>query len=595
MAEIIEDITPEISKGVEFLRHYLGKEGQSLLKEVVPKNGEIASFEFRLPEDYLGISRTLCIGFNKGFPITGLHLQVKPSAWLKWPHVMPKSICLYGFGEKPSGISPELVVYDALQRFRKLLQLVLPNSNEYTRNKEFTSEISPYWQMQLSGNKQQLILLEHPSESCELFVLTDQRRVSSKTRTVWLAKNARGLENHLTRLFNRREKVSAPAEASFFVRLNSFPNIEIPSQDQIFSWLSGHISQEDELLLSDWNLKSTFYPIRWLLLEIPGANPPNIQAIVLRHKGIKYDSYHIYGRRAARRGVITRVLEPLASLEYCSVHLLSKSTIHSRDALLVNKELNNKKVAIIGTGSLGSSVVMQLVRAGVSNLTLIDPDKFESANIGRHVLGIDDLGHNKTDALKERIQKDIPFVNIKSIPRFIQYELIDQIKLLDDMDVIVITSADWLSEELIWFLRDLKEKKWALIQGWTEPYAIVGHILVVPSNNSSDGRYMFDHNGNFKYRFTDWPDNGVIALPGCGHGFIPGGPIGVNSIANSIAQTTIDVLTGEIKETVWISSIGDIEKIGQAKGKYIGPSIPAGCKQMVISQAWPEMERNDES
>lgn len=595
MAEIIEGITPEILEGIEFLRHYLGKEGESLLTELTPENGEIVSFGFRLPKDYLGIARTLRIGFHKGFPITGLKLQIQPSAWLEWPHVMRQFICLYGFGEKPNGTSPEFVVRDTLQRFLKLMQLVLPNSNEDARNKEFTSEISPYWQMQLIRNRQQLILLEHPSISCELFVLTDQRQASSNNRIIWLAQNAKGLENHLTRLFNRTEKVSAPAEAAFFVRLNSFPDIKIPPKDEIFSWLSGHISKENELLLSEWNSKSALYPIRWLLIEIPGTNPPNIQAIVLKHKGIRCDSHHIYGRRAARRGNITKVISSLASLEYCSVHLLSKSTIHSRDTLLVNKELNSKKIAIIGTGSLGSSVVMQLVRAGISNLTLIDPDKFESANIGRHVLGIDDLGKNKTDALKERIQKDIPFVNIKSIPRVIQYELIDKIQLLDDMDAVVITSADWLSEELIWFLRNLQKPKWAFIQGWTEPHAIVGHVLVAPSNSSDDGRYMFDHNGNFKHKFTDWPDNGVIALPGCGHGFIPGGPIGVSSVANLIAQTTIDVLSGDVKEKVWISSIGDVQKIMHAKGTYIGPPLPLGCKQIVISQDWPQMENPDDS
>lgn len=595
MADINNCITPEISKGIEFLRHYLGEDGGSLLKEVTPKNGEIASFEFSLPEDYLGISRILHIGFRNGFPNTGLQLQIQPSAWLVWPHVMPNSVCLFGFGEQPAGNSPEFVIRDALKRIVKLIQLVLPDSDEEERNNEFFREISPYWKMQLSKNKQQLILLEQPSETCELFVLTDQRQISKDSKIVWLAENIASIENHLTRLFNRSEKVAAPANAGFFIRLKSHPDVKIPSQDNLISWLSRHISKEDELMFAEWNSKSTCYPIRWLLLEVPDTNPPIIQSIVLRHKGIKGDSQGVYGRRAARRWDVTRVISPLASLEYCLVHLLSKSTIHSRDTTLLNEGLGNKKVAIIGVGSLGSSVVMQLVRAGISNLILIDPDKFESANIGRHVLGIDDLGQYKTNALKERIQRDIPFSNIKSIPNFIQYELIDKISLLDDIDAVVITSANWLSEELLWFFRELRQQKWAFIQGWTEPYAIVGHVLVTPLNSNNDGRYMFDHNGNFKNCFTKWPDNGVVALPGCGDGFIPGGPIGISSIANLIAQTTIDVLTGKINEKVWISSIGDVEKIEQAKGVYNGPTLPLGCKQMVISRDWPSKEDNDES
>jgi len=591
--KVNQEITPEILKGIEFLYQYLGDDGRSLLKKVAPKNDEIICFEFPLPVDYLGISRTLRIGFCKAFPVSGLQIQVQPSAWLEWPHVMPSFVCLYGFGEQSSGTSPEFVIRDNLQRLSKLIELVLPESDEDTRNKEFFREITPYWQMQLNRNRQQLILLTHPSESCELFVLTDQRfDVNRQNKIVWLGESIFDLEKHLTILFNKKQRVISPANAGFYIKLNSFPDVKIPSQDNILDWVSNHISQQDKLLLSEWFVKSSNYPKRWLLLEVPGTNPPIIQSIVLRHKGVKDDSQYIYGRRAARRIDIEKSASRLSPLEYAPVHLLSKSTIHSRDTDLVDKELNSKKVAIIGVGSLGSSVVMQLVRAGINNLTLIDPDKFESANIGRHVLGIDDLGQNKTDALKERVQKEIPFINIKSIPKRVQQELIGNFDLLKDMDAIVITSANWLSEDLIWFFRELSGQKWALIQGWAEPHAIVGHVLVAPFNSSDDARYMFDHNGNFNHKFTEWPDNGQIALPGCGQGFIPGGPIGINLIANLIAQTTIDVLLGRIKEKVWLSSIGDIEKITLAQGNYIGPALPQGCKQLIISQNWPS-EEND--
>lgn len=592
MDKVNKEITPEILKGIEFLYHYLGNEGRSLLKKVAPKNDEIVSFEFPLPEDYLGIARTLRIGFCKNFPVSGLQLQILPSAWLEWPHVMPNFVCLYGFGEQSSGTSAELVIRDNMQRLSKLVQLILPESDVNNRNKEFFREITPYWQMQLKKNKQQLTLLMQPTESCELFVLTDQREATNREKQiVWLAGNILDLEQHLTKLLNRKQKVIAPANAGFYIRLKSHPGVKIPSQESIITWLSDHISEQDKLLLTAWFVKSSNYPKRWLLIEVPDTNPPVIQSIVLRHKGVKEDSYYIYGRRAARRIInVDQSGSQLSSLEYCPVHLLSKSTIHSRDTELVNEDFSSKKVAIIGAGSLGSAVIMQLVRAGIENLTLIDPDKFESANLGRHVLGIDDLGQNKTDALKERIQKDIPFTNIKSIPKRIQDILIEKIDLLKDIDVVVITSANWFSEDFILFFRELTKQKWALIQGWAEPHAIVGHVLVTPSNSNDNASYMFDHNGNFNYKFTEWPDNGQIALPGCGHGFIPGGPIGISQIANLMAQTTIDVLIGKITEKVWLSSIGDLEKVQLAQGTYTGPTLPHGCKQIVISQQWPSEE-----
>uniref|UniRef100_UPI002610E218 ThiF family adenylyltransferase n=1 Tax=uncultured Acinetobacter sp. TaxID=165433 RepID=UPI002610E218 len=224
-----------------------------------------------------------------------------------------------------------------------------------------------------------------------------------------------------------------------------------------------------------------------------------------------------------------------------------------------------------------------------------DPDRFESANLGRHVLGVDDLGKYKTEALRDRIQKELSDTTIKSIPQYIQYEIIKKLNLLDDMDVVIITSANWNSEEFMWLLREIKQPKWPLIQTWAEPHAIVGHVIISTSNSSADGRYLFDINGNFKKKYTDWDGNGVMPLPGCGEGFIPGGPINISTIANVAAQAVLDVLTDKINSETWITSIGDIEKIVELDGKYIGTEqISKGCKQFVISRGWPKEQGNSE-
>ncbi|WP_171334253.1 HesA/MoeB/ThiF family protein, partial [Acinetobacter sp. CFCC 10889] len=331
-------------------------------------------------------------------------------------------------------------------------------------------------------------------------------------------------------------------------------------------------------------------PIRWLLLELPNTEPPIIQAITLKHKGIKSDSYQVYGKRAGRR---LREQQNnnvrLSSLEHSPVHLLANNVIHSRNIELANNDIAGKKVAVIGAGSLGGSVVMHLVRAGVTDITIVDPDRFESANLGRHILGVDDLGKYKTQALKERIQKDMSHITITSIPQYIQYECIKNIGLLDEMDVVVITTADWNSEEFMWLLHQVRQPKWALIQAWAEPHAIIGHVLITRPNSIADGRYLFDEHGSFLNRHSEWKDNGVSPLPGCGEAFIPGGPIGINTIATITAQSVFDVLTGKVESEAWVTSIGDIEKIREFKGTYVGPDIPDGCKQIVISREWPRV------
>lgn len=585
----MKKITLKIQQGIDFLHQYLGEDAASWLKEVDPKDKEVVVYEFPLPEDFLGVSRILRISFCEGFPTVGLRLKIIPSPWLLWPHAMPQSLCLYGFGEHPAANSPENVVNDALKRLSKILELVLPSSSESNRNEEFYRELASYWGLQLKFNNHQLVVLEHPSINGELFGLTDQRGGIKRHQVVWLASQQTMIEKHLSKIFNRVEKVSILAPVAYFIRLNSYPTVQIPNPNKVFEWIENHISSVDYEKLLAWDKRNNNYPIRWLLLELPNTEPPIIQAITLKHKGIKSASHQIYGKRAGRRlreqqnkNVI------LSSLEHSPVHLLAKNVIHSRNIELSNNDEVNKKIAVIGAGSLGSSVVMHLVRAGITNITIFDPDRFESANLGRHILGVDDLGKYKTEALKERIQKDLSHITITSIPQYIQYECIKNNGVLDEMDVVVITTADWNSEEFIWLLHEIRKPKWAVIQAWAEPHAIIGHVLITGLNSIEDGRYLFDEYGRFLHRYSEWENNGVIPLPGCGEAFIPGGPIGINTIATLTAQSVFDVLNGKVKSETWVTSIGDIEKIRDLNGTYVGPNVPEGCKQIVISREWPK-------
>ncbi len=75
--------------------------------------------------------------------------------------------------------------------------------------------------------------------------------------------------------------------------------------------------------------------------------------------------------------------------------------------------LQNKTVTVIGIGSGGSSIVMDLVRCGVTNLNLIEFDIVEISNLCRSVYDLTDIGKKKTDALYEKLIKINPCANIQ--------------------------------------------------------------------------------------------------------------------------------------------------------------------------------------
>lgn len=63
------------------------------------------------------------------------------------------------------------------------------------------------------------------------------------------------------------------------------------------------------------------------------------------------------------------------------------------------------KIAIVGCGGLGSNAASNLVRAGFTNLLIIDFDVVNESNLNRQFYFQDQIGKRKTDAIKENLSR----------------------------------------------------------------------------------------------------------------------------------------------------------------------------------------------
>ncbi|MGG3546261.1 ThiF family adenylyltransferase [Bacillus paranthracis] len=66
--------------------------------------------------------------------------------------------------------------------------------------------------------------------------------------------------------------------------------------------------------------------------------------------------------------------------------------------------LKDKKVGIVGVGSLGSKIVNSLARSGVEKFLIVDEDIFLTGNIQRHTLDWRNVGNHKVDAIKDQLE-----------------------------------------------------------------------------------------------------------------------------------------------------------------------------------------------
>ena len=104
--------------------------------------------------------------------------------------------------------------------------------------------------------------------------------------------------------------------------------------------------------------------------------------------------------------------------------------IYSRNSGILESSIMKDKCAfILGCGSVGSLVTLELARAGVGKFILIDSDILEYHNLCRHQCSIMDVGQYKVYALERRIKEINPTAQVLCFPKIV--EQVDS-KIFDD-------------------------------------------------------------------------------------------------------------------------------------------------------------------
>lgn len=101
----------------------------------------------------------------------------------------------------------------------------------------------------------------------------------------------------------------------------------------------------------------------------------------------------------------------------CIIKIIpQKSDLYSRSkGLLETDALSKKTVGIVGLGSGGSPIAIELAKAGIGKFVLIDFDRIELSNVSRHICGTNDLGRLKTYAVRDAILQKNPYAEVKTL------------------------------------------------------------------------------------------------------------------------------------------------------------------------------------
>lgn len=100
----------------------------------------------------------------------------------------------------------------------------------------------------------------------------------------------------------------------------------------------------------------------------------------------------------------------------CEINFVPKKCdLYARSkGLLETDFLEKKSVLIVGLGSFGSNIAVELAKSGIGKFVLVDMDFLELHNIARHQCGINDLGRFKTNAVRDLILQKNPFAKVET-------------------------------------------------------------------------------------------------------------------------------------------------------------------------------------
>lgn len=212
--------------------------------------------------------------------------------------------------------------------------------------------------------------------------------------------------------------------------------------------------------------------------------------------------------------------------------------------------LLQKRVLVVGCGSLGSRVTLELGKSGIGIMTLVDPDTFSPDNTFRHVLGRESWGVRKTEAMARHIRSNLVQLQVKSISKSIVEALADHSVRFTDYDLVMFATGNpTLELRMNHALGELDSPPPALFT-WLEPLGIGGHALLVQPTSTGCLRCLYEEpydEGVGLYNGASFAGPGQSfgrALSGCGTSFTPFGSVDAGTTATMATKLALNVLLG---------------------------------------------------
>lgn len=494
-----------------------------------------------------GQSVTLQIGLDALFPHSLPIISIIPWNRLGFiPHVEPNGYVCYAQRE---GLLLNRHNFKGIldESIRKTISVLISGYRGENRN-DFIDEFEAYW-CKLSNVRYILSVIEPTDDLRQIIAAKKEDPSIDEEPYIYVTDDVKSIQSFYNlrgfKQYTHRNALYIPFKPGTFVCLPP-PNSQVNS-DFFQDLIKTHLTKTEQKTLKRLVRKPKREEI--VIFRLP--RPSGGEVLF----GVLFED--INGAHPLLPGGTANKIFPLVVLRRDKSFLLPRGG--------ANKSLQEKRVILLGCGSVGGFIAFNLVRSGILDITLVDHDILTAENTFRHVLGKSQWGKPKVEALKEELQEKFPYVRITSYQMTAQDALLSGLLVPKTFDLIIVAIGD---DTISLYINEILHAQKGIppvVFTWLEPYGIGGHVLI--TNNSSSS-------GCFECLFTPVPgddtfimgNRAAFAAPkqafskdisGCANHFTPFGSQDAQRTAALATRQAIQVLLGRVSGNPLVSWKGD--------------------------------------
>lgn len=473
----------------------------------------------------------------KGFPENAIaRIRLSKEAVLRVPHVESDGLlCIDGDPGPGRGL-------DGIQRVQTLVR------NFYEKF------FHPWWNGELDSH-----FAEEPLNYWDVNVI--QRRTSDDTaRKVWTVDEIPQKAHLREGLLLRPGRIIIAGDGgSLFVQ-------------RIVASLGTRATQQQRVIVADIPISNSFTPETWpknydALLSVVSSRlkAPDFarfdgQAQRKRrereHRVVLFRSheggfaYVLPGGPpvVVKQGNRHRAKFSLSEIQPVTVDRIDPQWTVGRDQIPQVSTRQQQHVVVFGAGALGSPVIEQLAKAGIGKITLVDSDTMGTANVGRHLLGVQHVDFSKAKAIEGELSQRYPSCVIKHKDEKAENWL--RSNTLEHVDVALDLTGE---PEVRWQLDEARRKHACrLLIAWMEPFVAAAHVCMLTPDNFWFSQSSNEDRLNALEAF-DWPAEVIRQVPGCSSRFQAYTAANAAYAVALASENALRLIDGEVESSTVLS------------------------------------------